>query len=181
MTFWYSSDLHLNHKNILRYSKRPFKDVMEMNEALVNNWNSRVKQDDIAYILGDLGFGNVVKYLKRMNGIKHLVAGNHDDDLLDDPEFRAQFKSIDKVIECTINNQFIVMSHYAHRVWRKSHRGAWMLYGHSHSSLPDDPNALSIDVGVDCHNYAPISFKEIQVIMSRKNYKPVDHHGRKDQ
>ncbi len=74
--------------------------------------------------------------------------------------------------------QDIVMLHYSMRVWNKSHHGSWHLYGHSHGTLPDDPNSLSIDVGVDCHNYQPISYDEIKSIMSKKEFKPVDHHGR---
>ena len=35
--------------------------------------------------------------------------------------------------------QDIVLCHYAMRVWQKSHYGAWMLYGHSHGTLPDNP------------------------------------------
>lgn len=63
------------------------------------------------------------------------------------------------------------------RVWNKSHYGAWMLYGHSHGSLIDDPNSLSFDVGVDCHNYKPFSFEEVKEIMSHKIWKAIDHHG----
>jgi hypothetical protein len=48
-----------------------------------------------------------------------------------------------------VNGQPIWLSHYAHRVWMRSHHGAWHLYGHGHHSLPDDPHARSIDVGVD--------------------------------
>jgi len=65
------------------------------------------------------------------------------------------------------------------RVWNKSHHGALNLYGHSHGSLPDDPHALAIDVGVDCHNFTPISFEQVKKIMSKKTFKPIDHHGEK--
>jgi calcineurin-like phosphoesterase family protein len=51
-----------------------------------------------------------------------------------------------------------------------------MIYGHSHSSLPDDPNALSFDVGVDCHDFKPLSFEQVKMIISRKTWKPTDHH-----
>ena len=62
------------------------------------------------------------------------------------------------------------------RVWNKSHHGAWQLYGHSHGSLPDDPNALSFDVGCMLFDYEPLEFEDVKKIMSNKNYKPVDHH-----
>ena len=44
-------------------------------------------------------------------------------------------------------------------------------------SLPDDPNSLSMDVGVDCHNFFPVSFEEFDARMKKKTFKPIDHHG----
>ena len=75
----------------------------------------------------------------------------------------------------------IVLCHYAFRVWNKSHRGAWHLYGHSHGSLPDDPNSLSFDAGVDCHEFTPISYERVKEIMAEKRFLPVDHHGERDE
>ena len=52
--FYYVSDLHFGHKNILEMCKRPFSSIEEMDEQLVENWNKRVKKNDRVYILGDL-------------------------------------------------------------------------------------------------------------------------------
>jgi len=64
------------------------------------------------------------------------------------------------------------------RVWEKVHRGAWNWYGQSHGSLPDDPNALAFDCGVDCHDQKPLNFHDVQKIMAKKTFVPIDHHGR---
>ena len=52
---WFTSDLHFNHLNILKYEpkSRPFENVAEMNEALIKNWNDRVKPEDTVFVLGD--------------------------------------------------------------------------------------------------------------------------------
>ena len=63
------------------------------------------------------------------------------------------------------------------RTWQFQSHEAWQLYGHSHSNLPDDPNLLSLDVGVDCWGYGPVSMDQIRSAMSKKTFKPVDHHG----
>jgi len=49
-----------------------------------------------------------------------------------------------------------------------SGRGAWQLYGHSHGNLADDPLSLSMDVGVDTHDFRPWHFEEVQAAMQAK-------------
>lgn len=179
--FW-SSDLHLLHKNIISYDKRPFRDVYHMGEVLLDNFNLSVGKGDNLYLLGDMGFAHgkkdkewIDEWLGQLNGNKFFIKGNHD------------HKDIKKLYEKhgtywgdmreeEINGQLIVMCHYAMRVWNKSHKGSWMLYGHSHHTLPDDVNSLSIDVGCNGRGYAPIEFEQIKKIMSNKTWKPIDHH-----
>lgn len=182
---WFISDTHWNHANIIKYSKRPFLDVREMNEALIENWNSVVDEEDDIYHLGDVGFdnynGKICDILRRLKGNKYLIIGNHDEKIVErNSKFCSFFQWIRDTKTISVNGQNIVLHHYAQRVWKKSHHGAWHLYGHSHGSLPDDPNSLSFDVGVDCHNYFPISFEEVARIMKTKKWKPIDHHGKED-
>ncbi len=180
MTAFFTADLHLFHENVIKYCKRPFANIDEMHEGLISNWNSNVRPQDIVYIIGDVSFTKDMTLLEavfnRLNGTKILICGNHDKHMLKYERFRALFQSIHQMLEIKINNQNITMCHYAMRVWNKSHYGALHLYGHSHGSMPDDPHSLSIDVGVDCHNYTPISYDRVVEIMSNKQYKPVDHH-----
>ena len=177
MTIWFTSDTHFGHKNIIKYSNRPFETKEEMDFKMIENWNKRVGRADTVYHLGDFCFMDEQSgqsILNRLNGKKHLIIGNHDK-----AGTRLQgWESISHYKEVSIDGQFIILCHYAMRVWNKSHHGSWMLYGHSHGSLPDDPNALSFDVGVDCHNYQPINMDEIRRIMKKKTWKPIDHHGR---
>jgi calcineurin-like phosphoesterase family protein len=177
---FFTSDLHFCHANIIKYCNRPFSSVEEMNEGLITNWNSVVKQQDTVYIVGDVIFAKDISIaesiFKRLNGSKVLIAGNHDKHMLKQERFRALFQSVHQLLEIKIGTQDITLCHYAMVVWNKSHHSAWQLFGHSHGSMADDPHKLSIDVGVDCHNYTPISFDQIAEIMAKKQYKPVDHH-----
>ena len=100
---YFTSDPHYYHKNVIKYCDRPFtrhvdklkdltfvhpnelneateKDVVEMNEALVANWNSVVTPEDEVIVVGDfaMAFRSVELYTNRLNGRKILVAGNHD-------------------------------------------------------------------------------------------------------
>ncbi len=159
MTTWFTSDMHFGHTNVIKYSKRPFSSVLEMNEAIINNYNSLVKPSDDAYIIGDFAFTKPEPFLERLTGRKHLVLGNHDH-----RRKKAYLKNpnliwVRDVSEIKINGQSIWLSHYSHRVWNKWHLGAWHLYGHSHGYMPD--HGLSTDVGVDCWDYKPVSFEQL--------------------
>lgn len=96
---------------------------------------------------------------------------------------REIFASVKHYREITINGQRIIMSHYAMRVWNKSHHGSWMLFGHSHGSMPDykaEDGSLyrTMDVGVDTHpEFRPYSFDELKQIMSNRIPLAVDHHN----
>jgi len=176
---WFSSDYHFFHGNIIRHCGRTFGNWWEMNEAIIKNHNANVKPNDDFYHLGDFSLGQpgkTIEILKRLNGNKYMIRGNHDK-VLDKPEVQQYFIWIKDYYRLHIQdkdmrggNQLIILCHYAMRVWDQSHRGeSWQLFGHSHHRLPDDPNSLSIDVGVDGYNYRPISFNEIREIMSKKN------------
>lgn len=174
MKIWFTSDTHFGHANIIKYCNRPFASVEEMDRTLISNWNSKIQPNDIVHHLGDFCFGHFERYKKQLNGKIHFIEGNHDKEAFN---FRNSFDSYKKFNEIRVNGQKIVLCHYALRVWNKSHHGSWHLYGHSHGTLPDDKNALSFDVGVDCHNYFPLSFEDVARIMKKKDFKPIDHHG----
>lgn len=182
---FFTSDTHLGHANIIKYSNRPFSNVKEMDDALIDNINSMVHTNDILYHLGDFTFKrdyrDISDYRERIKCKNiYFIYGNHDHEIKKSRDLQLMFISCRNFAEIRDRGQDITLCHYALRVWNKSHHGTWHLYGHSHGSLPDDPNSLSFDCGVDCHNYKPIYFEQIEAIMSKKEFKPIDHHGRRD-
>lgn len=192
---FFTADIHFGHKNIIKYSNRPFKDIFEMRETIINNWNSVVNTTDEVYIIGDFSFAKpeeTISILNRLNGNKFLVRGNHDN--LESAEFKSKFSWIKDYYELNVDmgdthKQKIVMCHYAMRVWNKSHIGAWNIYGHSHGTLP--PEGKQIDVGVDAirhydewyginagtEPFTPVSLDQIKLLMDTIEFVQVDHHG----
>ncbi len=180
---YFTSDLHLGHKNIINYCERPFNDVHEMNKTILDNINKVVGFDDELYILGDFCFKSKkpIEYRSRIICQKvHIILGNHDKEKDYFNQEESGFLSINYVKEIIYCNQRIYLSHYAHRVWPASHKGSWMLYGHTHSKFNHEDvasNRKTLDVGVDnCINYnksfgEPFSFKEIQNLFSKKDTK----------
>jgi calcineurin-like phosphoesterase family protein len=73
-----TSDFHFDHANIIKYARRPFSSVEEMNRELVRRYNSRVTDLDTVYILGDITLGRDLSHAKKLRGRKKLLIGNHD-------------------------------------------------------------------------------------------------------
>ena len=176
---YFTSDHHFGHANIIRFCNRPFKDVEEMNEELIRRWNERIGPEDEVYHLGDFAMSRGEAFdriAERLNGTKDLIVGNHESSALNN---RRWFKWIKEYYElkvpdseCTNGVRRVILFHYAMRVWRSDFRGTWHLYGHSHNNLPDKEDSLSFDVGVDAHDFYPLSYEEVKAIMGRKNWKP---------
>ena len=166
---WFTADFHLGHKNIIRYCNRPFDSVVAMNSAILERLNSAVKANDVLYFLGDFCIGPKARALELRREIRckkiFAVPGNHDKDTR---KLTQEFSWLGDLAEISINGQRIVLCHYAMRVWNHSSHGAWHLFGHSHGRLPTLETSLSMDVGVDTHDFHPWSFDEIRGRMTAK-------------
>ncbi len=172
---WFTSDTHFGHAKIIEYCNRPFNSSIEMNEHLIARWNGVVAPDDTVIHLGDFGLGRAATLqaiFEQLNGEKILVRGNHDkQDVL-----KLGWREVVPYMEMKIDGHFVVLSHYAFRVWNKSHRGSINLYGHSHNGLPD--NSQQLDVGVDCWNFTPVSFTQIlERLATLPPYRQPDKHS----
>lgn len=197
---WFTSDLHFFHSNIIEYCNRPWRreggapDPDAMNEGIIANWNSVVRWDDDVFIIGDVAMGGkrradeLARILARLNGVLHLVPGNHDTYILDSEECRKHLIVHPPLLEIKVPDpeeggkfrQRIVMCHYAMKVWNKSHQGAWHLYGHSHHTMPPDYNIKAFDVGIDGpgYDYRPLSYAQVKDRMAMHVQEAVDHHDR---
>jgi calcineurin-like phosphoesterase family protein len=81
MKIWFTADTHFGHGNVIRYNKRPFSSLSEIDETLIENWNGVVHPNDTVYHLGDFtlhGKKLTADYFRRLNGKIHVVPGGHD-------------------------------------------------------------------------------------------------------
>jgi len=155
MTIFLISDTHLNHKNIIKYCNRPFTSVEEMNDVIVKNWNSVVKEDDTVHFLGDLCFPRGYKtaewWLSQLNGkINATIKGNHDK------------KGID--------SYFLEYKGYTFKlVHFPQNRGDWdgvLLHGHIHNNNVKEYPFINyenktVNVSVEMIDYTPISIEDL--------------------
>lgn len=177
---FFTSDTHFNHANIIKYCKRPFDNVEQMNEELIRRWNEVVRPEDTVYHLGDLGFFDyrvpdkysLLNIMKRLNGKVYLILGNHDNfnHIL---KHKFLFSGISNAGHIYIDRKKVYMNHFPYLCFDGSEsRKSIQLFGHVHSG-PKAEEAYDIlrlkhlyvksqyDVGVDNNNYTPISFEEI--------------------
>ena len=164
-----TADHHIGHTGILSprmAAPRPFTSIAEHDETLVACWNAVVRPDDTVWHLGDFAYrcrhGHALRVFHRLNGRKFLVRGNHDkigESLpWDGPVMGvARIHVQDPGMRAPVG---LWLSHYAHRTWPHRHHGDLHLYGHSHGSLPAIPNSL--DVGVDCWGWTPVTVPQVQ-------------------
>jgi calcineurin-like phosphoesterase family protein len=171
---FFTSDHHFGHKGVIKHSKRPFRSVEEMNETMIKRWNERIRSNDTVYHLGDIGLMSSRELeiiLYRLNGKIHLIKGNHDDfnqNCKDRFEWFKDYHELKLPDPSSINNRLIIMMHYPMMTWKGKYSGAIHLFGHSHGRLPKITKRLALDVGVDCHNFYPISYEEILNIINTK-------------
>ena len=152
MAVFFTADTHFFHHGIIRCGNRPFRDVAEMNAAMIARWNAQVGKGDRVYHLGDVSFGGLAetfRLLAELNGEICLISGNHDDELSTDPYLAERFHWIKPYHEETRDGIALVMFHYPILEWRGAQRGSWHLYGHTHGTVR--LRGAALDVGIDAH------------------------------
>ncbi len=170
MTTYFTSDTHFGHAAIIQLCRRPFATVGEMDEAIIARWNETVSPGDTVYHLGDFCFRNEASaesYVARLNGKIHFIRGNHDKHTLRD--HAHLFASVSDIKEIEIGHRRIVLCHYPMREWHAAWQGAWHLFGHVHGRLDQQPLGLSLDVGVDSHDFRPWSLAEIEAALKDRH------------
>ena len=176
MNYWWTSDYHFSHFNIIKYCNRPFKTIEEMNETIITRHNERVKQEDTVFFLGDFIFkggkeGGVEKYRlfeKRLNGKFIFIQGNHDRN--------NSLKTIITRMYIYYGSKNICMTH------RPDHADPNVplnFCGHVHERWKVrrlNKESLMINFSVDVWKYYPVSFNQINACVSeflRNEKKPV--------
>lgn len=159
--YFFTADQHFGHKNIIKYTNRPFLSVKEMDNEIIKRFNDVVSNNDITIHAGDFTLANkklAGEYISRLNGKHVFLMGSHDRWL--------KSSHVSYMWENTIYGQPLTVCHYAMRTWHRSHYNSWQLYGHSHGKL--EPIGKQWDIGVDNNNFYPLSFEQICDIMNKR-------------
>lgn len=170
---WVISDTHWDHANILNFKDsdgrptRGFDDVEEMNEHMIQQWNSVVKPGDKVYHLGDVVFGDrkqewMDTNMPRLNGQKRLIVGNHDN-----IKFHAAGGWWSKIDLWRMWPEFgLLFTHVpVHNSTLGEGRfdGKTMVNVHGHIHTNPSPSEYHKCVCVEQVNYTPANIEELRI------------------
>lgn len=170
MDIWFTSDTHFSHANFLNFEDgkgkkiRPFETVEEMDETMIANWNSVVKDGDRVYHLGDVSFNKhkLTSIMPRLRGSKRLILGNHDD--IKDYKLLDYFKKVSLWRLFKDHNFICTHVPLAHDQMRKA---SFNVHGHIHEK--PEPSAQHICICVERTNYTPLHIDEITAEIGRRS------------
>jgi len=116
---FFTADTHFGHANIIKYCNRPFRNVFEMDDVLIDNWNSKVGVNDIVYHLGDFCMGNEKKYLEALHGKIIFIEGSHDKWMNSrHPKLiELEVPAIYRDVEYPTYPRMLTLCHYSMRSW----------------------------------------------------------------
>lgn len=179
MTTFFTADLHLGHENIIKFCDRPWDNIEEMTDGLVDAWNGVVRPMDTVYVLGDVAFKlrsrpEFLNAVKRLRGVKILLAGNHDScwewskNALQESRryYDAGFHHVNRHGYDTkmIDGELVDMCHFPYegdsheqdryKDKRPIDNGRWLIHGHVHDTWK--VNGRQINVGVDVWDFKPV-------------------------
>jgi calcineurin-like phosphoesterase family protein len=157
MTIFLSSDLHLNHTNIIKYCKRPFKTVEQMNNTIIKRWNEVVSTEDTVYFLGDFCMGDPLLWLAKLKGDIRFIQGNHDKEL-------SKIRRMRDHIIIEHNHESILLIHsteYLQGPWN-----GWIIHGHNHNNSPKEFPLINkanktINISAEMVDYQPVELETI--------------------
>ena len=168
---FFTSDLHFGHDNIIRFCNRPFSNADEMDEALINNWNTRVTNNDTVFVIGDLIFRAKKapeEYLSRLKGKKYLLLGNHDKNWIKKCDLLKWFVEVNDILNTSDGKRKITLCHFPMFSWMHEPH-SYMIYGHIHNNTFAPywkniwQNDRMLNACTDINGYQPVTFDELVI------------------
>ena len=143
---YFIADTHFFHENVIRFDKRPFTSVEEMNAKMRDWWNNTIRTNDRVYILGDFLWldpreqeREYIDFTKSLNGYKVLIEGNHDNVKRFSSEIGNCFENIFQRKEIKLNKKKIIMDHFPMMSYHQDVQDTvWHFHGHTHITGEQD-------------------------------------------
>lgn len=163
---YFIGDTHFGNAGMIQFDNRPFNSILEMDNAIIDNWNNTVTNNDVVFVTGDFGAeGKEIEYLNKLNGIIYLVKGNHDEQ---DNQYYRECGFADVTDTPFILERFYFISHEPCYVSER------MPYCNIHAHVHSNPIYKDVSTRSFCTSacrigYKPVSFDEIKRRIKAEN------------
>ncbi len=162
---FYTADLHFGYAKILEDARRPFSSLQQMDEALIENWNAVVSDQDTVYVVGDVDsyctpFPD--RQLGCLRGHKHLIRGNHDNCLKEQQLLLDFFETVTDYLEIDDGDTHIILCHHPLVYMQRS----YVVHGHTHNTKLEAYRILQqlpkvLNAGVDINGFCPVTLHQL--------------------
>jgi len=158
-----TSDTFFGRNQIIDLANRPFGDVSEMDNILIQNWNQVVSENDTVYHLGNFAWDPTVcdDVLRSLNGQKKIMIGDYDMALIETAKYHDNVEIItDQIYQ--LHDKRIVLSHWPLEIWSGKNNGVFHFHGHTFNSMKTDLKKMNrVNACVDMWNYRPQTVDEM--------------------
>jgi len=164
--------MYFGRQNALKMHNRNFKELEEMSDVLIQNWNDKVSDSDTVYHLGNFAWdpfsANIA--LQQLNGNILFLEGNRDKALDETIKFHDKIDLLeDRILELPEHN--LLLCYYPLEHWNGKDEGVLHCHGYSHLLFPHQVENNRMNVSVDCWNLSPINLDTIMdLIKEFKSY-----------
>jgi calcineurin-like phosphoesterase family protein len=172
---YYISDIHFDDQKVFDKCLRPFENLKQYEQEIIKKWNSKVKNSDEIYILGDIAVNNAkkaIEIISKLNGNKHLIIGNHDMNFFEMYNSSKIFKSIEFIELINDKGRKVCLCHYPLMDWMEFNSGGYHVYGHIHNKTKSTDYAyyqikeyfkdkLAFNASVDVIGYEPVTLDQM--------------------
>ena len=183
-SIFFTADTHFYHENIIKYCNRQFDSLDDMNGELIKRWNRKIGRNETVYIIGDFmlpwmfkseekAFYRLVWLCGTLNGRKVLILGNHD--YYKPREYlEAGIESVHTSLELNLDGLGrTVLVHDPCVATCELFKATWLV-GHVHTVFKYIPERRVFNVGVDQHDYAPVSLPDIVAEIGKRGDKSME-------
>ena len=155
--------MHFGHSNMIKYENRPFKDIYEMEEVIIRNWNNKIKKEYYVYVLGDVSFypkEKTKEIINQLNGRKILIMGNHDKRKSTKYWKEVGFEDVSKY-PILFDDKYLLSHEPRYEI--ASSRLYFNIHGHLHSKEVSNKPEMFFNVSVERNNYRPVDFEKVEM------------------
>lgn len=169
MKVFVTSNMQLGRPNAITKFKRPFKDVDNMTNELIGNWNSVVSNNDTVYHLGNFAWDpkTAQDALQRLNGNIKLLPAEHDEAvmLLNQKKLLPLNSGLMNRIT-PLKDYEVNLSYWPMMEWPGSSNGYYSIIGYQNKKYKSDPEKRIINASADLWGYKPQELQRLVEIFN---------------